>query len=78
MVGVGIMNDLEKARALLESKRYRLKDIHEYTGISSNSLTSYSARRIKLENAAWKTVYKLARYYDQVTDKVPHLWDKNN
>lgn len=62
------MNDLEKANALLTNKKFRLNDISKGTGISLDSLKSYSAGRIKLENVAWKTVYKLAEYYDRIFD----------
>ena len=62
------MNDLEKAMALLESKRFRLKDIHEETGIPLNSLKSYSSRRVELKNIAWKTVYKLALCYEKMNN----------
>ena len=42
--------------ALLESKRFRLKDIHEEKGIPLDSLSSYFSGRVKIKNVAWKTV----------------------
>lgn len=64
------MNDLEKAMTLLESRKFRLKDIHEETGISLNSLSSYSSGRNKLKKAAWETVYKLALCYDKMNNEI--------
>lgn len=59
------MNNLEKALALLDSKSFRLKDIHKETGISLSTLKAYSSKRIDLKNVAWKTVNKLALCYDR-------------
>lgn len=63
-----IMNDLEKAEALMASKKYRLADICKATGIPLNTLKSYSSGRIPLKTVAWERVYLLARYYEKVKE----------
>lgn len=60
------VNDLEKAKMVIENKIWTLKKISEKTDIPYFTLRNYVKEPEKLETTAWKNVYKLAKIYDKI------------
>lgn len=63
------MNDLEKAQKVIVNKMGTLKNISEQVKIPYPTLRNYVKEPKKMENAAWKNVYKIARVYDKLTSR---------
>lgn len=63
------MNELDEAKALLNSRSFKLKDISKETKIPYDTIRSYCSHPETMERAAWIRIHTLAKLYEK--------WSKN-
>lgn len=64
------MDDMEKAKALILDKTTSLKNISEKSKYTSyDMLRHYRMEPQRMDQAAWKRINELARFYDEIQAK---------
>lgn len=61
-----LMNDFEKAKAVIIDRNNSLPNISKKLGISLDTLKKYRHDPDKLQTAAWKRVHEIAKLYGEV------------
>ena len=61
-----MQNELSRAFELLNQPAILLKDVSKSTGISAQTLSKYRKSESNLEDASFKAVNKIVKYYDSL------------
>lgn len=60
------MNDLEKAKKVLENPHFKVRAFAKENNINNSTLYKYMADPQKMSSGVWDTIHKLAKYYDNL------------